>query len=209
MIESSFRPGDRARAIGAWSGLGGVAAALGPLLGGYLIDAVSWRAIFLINLPIGHRRDRDGEPARARDARPDARPGPSTCSGAALAAAGLAASTYALIEAPGGLRRCRRRRRRRASRPSSPSSSTSGGRANPMMPLAIFSSRQFSAANAVTFVVYAALGGFFFFFVSFLQVSLGYSPIEAGAASLPVTALMLVFSARSGRSRSGSARGSR
>ena len=53
MIESSFRPGDRARAIGAWSGLGGVAAALGPLLGGYLVDAVSWRAIFLINLPLG------------------------------------------------------------------------------------------------------------------------------------------------------------
>ena len=53
MIESSFRPGDRARAIGAWSGLGGVATALGPLLGGYLVEAVSWRAIFLINLPIG------------------------------------------------------------------------------------------------------------------------------------------------------------
>ena len=53
MIEASFRPGDRARAIGAWSGLGGVATALGPLLGGYLVDAVSWRAIFLINLPLG------------------------------------------------------------------------------------------------------------------------------------------------------------
>src|SRR5215468_10510343 len=53
LIEASFRPADRARAIGAWSGLGGVATALGPLLGGYLIGAVSWRAIFLINLPIG------------------------------------------------------------------------------------------------------------------------------------------------------------
>ena len=53
MIESSFRPADRARAIGAWSGLGGVATALGPLLGGYLVQAVSWRAIFLINLPLG------------------------------------------------------------------------------------------------------------------------------------------------------------
>ncbi len=67
-----------------------------------------------------------------------------------------------------------------------------------MMPLEIFSSRQFSAANLVTFAVYTALGGFFFLFVAFLQISLGYSPIEAGAASLPVTALMLALSARSG-----------
>ena len=69
---------------------------------------------------------------------------------------------------------------------------------NPMMPLDIFKSRQFSAANLVTFVVYAALGGVFFLLVSFLQISLGYSAIEAGAASLPITALMLLFSARSG-----------
>ncbi len=66
------------------------------------------------------------------------------------------------------------------------------------MPLGMFSSRQFSAANLVTFVVYAALGGVFFLLVAFLQISLGYSPIAAGAASLPVTALMLFFSARSG-----------
>ena len=66
------------------------------------------------------------------------------------------------------------------------------------MPLDIFSSRQFSAANLVTFVVYAALGGVFFLLVAFLQISLGYSPIAAGAASLPVTVLMLLLSARSG-----------
>jgi MFS family permease len=70
--------------------------------------------------------------------------------------------------------------------------------ANPMLPLEIFRSRQFSAANGVTFVVYAALGGFFFLLVSFLQISLDYTPIEAGIASLPVTLLMLLFSARSG-----------
>src|SRR4029079_14408899 len=69
---------------------------------------------------------------------------------------------------------------------------------NPMMPLDIFRSRQFSAANLVTFVVYAALGGVFFLLVAFLQISLGYSAIEAGAASLPVTVLMLLLSARSG-----------
>jgi hypothetical protein len=71
-------------------------------------------------------------------------------------------------------------------------------RKNPMMPLGIFSSRQFTAANAVTFVVYAALGGMFFLLVSFLQISLGYSPIAAGAATLPITILMLVLSERSG-----------
>jgi MFS family permease len=68
----------------------------------------------------------------------------------------------------------------------------------PTRPREICRSRQFSAANAVTFVVYAALGGFFFLLVAFLQISMGYTPIEAGAASLPVTLLMLLFSARSG-----------
>jgi predicted MFS family arabinose efflux permease len=69
---------------------------------------------------------------------------------------------------------------------------------NPMLPLKIFASRQFTAANLVTFVVYAALGGVFFLLVAFLQISLGYSPLAAGAASLPITVLMLLFSARSG-----------
>jgi MFS family permease len=86
LIEASFRPGDRARAIGAWSGLGGVATAFGPLLGGYLIGAISWRAIFLINLPIGAfviwagggRWFWGGLPARARGAAIRWRPAGST-----------------------------------------------------------------------------------------------------------------------------------
>ena len=79
-----------------------------------------------------------------------------------------------------------------------------------MLPLEIFRSRQFSAANVVTFVVYAALGGFFFLLVAFLQISMGYTPIEAGAASLPVTLLMLARSRPArGRWRSGSGRGCR
>jgi EmrB/QacA subfamily drug resistance transporter len=198
MIESSFRPGDRARAIGAWSGLGGVATALGPLLGGFLVDAVSWRAIFLINLPIGIF-----VVAMARRHVPETRDptagGPLDLRGAVLVALGLAGTTFALIEGPG--------------RGISPSIVLTGGGGvvalvafvlaerrspNPMMPLSMFSSRQFSAANVVTFVVYAALGGVFFLLVAFLQISLGYSPIAAGAASLPVTALMLSLSARSG-----------
>jgi Na+/melibiose symporter-like transporter len=67
-----------------------------------------------------------------------------------------------------------------------------------MMPLGMFASRQFSGANLVTFAVYAALGGALFLLVAFLQISLGYSPLAAGAASLPITILMLLLSARSG-----------
>jgi Na+/melibiose symporter-like transporter len=118
--------------------------------------------------------------------------------GAILVGLGLAGTTYALIEAPNGVG------------PLILAAGIGGvaalvafllverRSANPMMPLGIFSSRQFSAANLVTFVVYAALGGVFFLLVAFLQISLGYSPIAAGAASLPMTVLMLLFSARSG-----------
>jgi EmrB/QacA subfamily drug resistance transporter len=197
MIEATFRREDRARAIGAWSGLGGVAAALGPLLGGYLVDAVSWRAVFLINLPLGlfviamaarHVPETRDPTAHGR----------LDFGGATLAALGLAGITYALIEAPNGVG-------------AAVLVAGAGGLLafvaflmgerrsdNPMMPLGIFASRQFSAANLVTFVVYAALGGFLFLFVAFLQISLGYSPLAAGAASLPVTAIMLLLSARAG-----------
>ena len=198
MIESSFRPGDRARAIGAWSGLGGVATAIGPLLGGYLVEAVSWRAIFLINLPIGIFVVVMA-PRHVPETRDPTAGGRLDLPGAVLAALGLAGTTYALIEGPGG-----------KMSPLIVLAAIGGIAAlvaflvverrspNPMMPLGMFSSRQFSAANLVTFVVYAALGGVFFLLVAFLQISLGYSPIAAGAASLPVTALMLLFSARSG-----------
>ena len=198
MIEASFRPDHRARAIGAWSGLGGVATAFGPLLGGYLVDAVSWRAIFFINLPIGlfvvamagrHVPEtRDPTAGGHLDGR-----------GAALAALGLAGTTYALIEGPapgvsslvvvaaaGGIAALIAFVLAERSSP------------NPMLPLGIFSSRQFVAANLVTFVVYGALGGFIFLLVAFLQIALGYSPMAAGASTLPVTALMLLLSARSG-----------
>jgi EmrB/QacA subfamily drug resistance transporter len=198
MIESGFRPADRARAIGAWSGLGGVATALGPLLGGYLVQAVSWRAIFLINLPLGAfvmvMASR-----HVPETRDPTASGRLDFGGASLAALGLAGTTYALIEGPG-----------KGATPLILVAAIGGIAAlaafllvesriaNPMMPLGMFSSRQFSAANLVTFVVYAALGGVFFLLVAFLQISMGYSPIAAGAASLPVTALMLLFSARSG-----------
>jgi EmrB/QacA subfamily drug resistance transporter len=198
MVESGFRRADRPRAIGAWSGLGGVAGALGPLVGGLLVGAVSWRAVFLINLPLGifivvmagrH----------VPETRDPAAGGRLDFRGVILAAVGLAGTTYALIEAPahgasplilviaigGGLALITFLLAERRS-------------ANPMMPLSMFSSRQFSAANAVTFVVFGAFSGVFFLLVAFLQISLGYSPLAAGAASLPITALMLVLSAPAG-----------
>ena len=199
IIEASFHPDDRGRAIGAWSALGGVAAAVGPLVGGWLIEAVSWRAIFLINIPLGAfvvwaanrhvPETRDPTISGRLDFR-----------GSAFASLALAGLTFGVIQAPeNGL--------------GSPAvigaiavglaSAVAFVRAErrspePMLPLSIFDSRQFTSANLVTFVVYAALGGVFFLLVVFLQVALGYSPIAAGAASLPVTALMLVLSPRAG-----------
>jgi EmrB/QacA subfamily drug resistance transporter len=198
MIEASFRKADRARAIGAWSGLTGVGAALGPLLGGYLVQAVSWRAIFLINVPLGIFvvMMATRHVPETRDPRASGR---LDFPGALLAALGLAGTTYALIAAPGD------------GASAAVLVTAIGGVAaliafvlverrspQPMLPLTMFASRQFSAANLVTFVVYAALGGVFFLLVAFLQIACGYSPTAAGAAALPVTALMLAFSARSG-----------
>jgi len=198
VIEASFRPEQRARAIGTWSGLTGVAAAIGPLLGGYLVTRVSWRAIFVLNLPIGifvvamaarHLTESRDETAHGR----------LDVQGAVLAVIGLGGVTYALISAPD---------------PVSITLTWGAGivgvaalvaflltehrSASPMLPLDVFSSRQFSAANLVTFVIYGAIGGFFFLLVAFLQISMGYTPLAAGAASIPVTVLMLLLSARAG-----------
>ena len=159
---------------------------------------MSWRAIFFINLPLGAfvvwaanryvPETRDQQAGKELD-----------FAGPCLAVLGLAGATFALVEAPGG-----------ASGATVWIAAVVGivsligfvvveeRRSNPMLPLDIFRSRQFTSANLVTFVVYGALGGVFFLFVAFLQVSLGYSPIAAGAASLPITALMLALSARSG-----------
>src|SRR5204862_2944618 len=100
IIEAVFAPEDRGRAIGAWSGLGGIATAIGPFAGGWLVSAASWRWIFLLNVPLAamvlvaarhvpETRDRDA--AREID-----------LAGAVMGAVGLAGTTYALIEGPGG-----------------------------------------------------------------------------------------------------------
>ncbi len=199
LIESSFAPGDRGRAIGAWSGLGGIAAAVGPFVGGYLVSAVSWRLIFLLNLPLAAAvllaaRHVPESTDPLSDHHVDAL-------GATLGVLGLAGLTYALIEAPS------------ASGSAGLVVEAAGGAGllaligfvqverrggHPMLPVDIFKSRQFTAANLVTFVVYAALGGTFFLLAVDLQQALHYSPVAAGASLFPVTVVMLLLSARAG-----------
>jgi len=198
ILQASFRPDDRPTAIGAWSGLGGIATAIGPFLGGYLISAVSWRLVFYINLPLAA-----AVIAISLRHVPESRaPGPRKpldVMGAVTISLALAGITYGLIEA-------------------SESGWTSlpvltsllagvvlfvvfcrveAGHPNAMLPLSIFKSRQFSAANAVTFVVYGALGGALFLVPVVLQEVCGYSALGAGASLLPITVIMLLFSARS------------
>jgi len=190
ILEASFVREDRGRAIGAWSGLGGVAMAIGPFLGGYLVQAASWRLIFAINLPIAaavvlvawrHVPESHDSEANGR----------VDVTGGVLVTLGLVGLTYGLIEGAlpplvGGVallvafvlweRRAR----------------------NPLLPLDLFASTQFTATNLVTFVVYGALGGALFLLPIQLQQVSGYTALEAGISLLPLTAIMLVLSARSG-----------
>jgi EmrB/QacA subfamily drug resistance transporter len=200
IIEATFRPSDRAAAIGAWTGLGGVATALAPLLGGFLTEAVSWRLVFFINLPLTAialwaatrhvPESRDPGAARELD-----------LTGAALAALGLAGLTYALTEGTGA----------GWTSPVVLGAVVLGVAAlagfvaverfsrHPMLPLDLFRSRQFTSANVVTFLIYGALSGAFFLLPIQLQRVVGQSPLAAGTALLPVTAVMLLLSARAGR----------
>ncbi|MGH9088428.1 MAG: MFS transporter [Acidimicrobiales bacterium] len=200
IIESTFEGEDRGRAIGAWSGLGGVATAAGPLLGGYLVAASSWRWIFVINVPLGalvlwlsaRRVPESSDPAA---------PARLDWGGGLLAVLGLAGVTYGLIEgtAQGW-----------ASAPIL--AALAGGVAAlvafvvvegrspaPMLPLALFRVRRFSVTNLATFLIYGGLGGVLFLLPVELQVVDGYTPLESGAALLPLTVVMLLLSARSGR----------
>lgn len=199
ILQASFAEDDRMAAIGAWSGLGGVATAVGPFLGGWLISAVSWRLVFFINLPLAVLV----VAVAARHVPETRAPGPVPrldVGGAACISGALAGITYGLIAASsdgwGSVS---------VLAPLAAGAVLLGlfvlveaKEPEPMLPLGLFASRQFSAANAVTFVVYAALGGLLFLVPVTLQVVHGYSPIEAGTSLLPVTFIMLALSARSG-----------
>jgi len=199
ILQSSFRPADRARAIGAWSGLAGIAGAAGPFLGGWLIGVASWRWIFLINVPVAFAVLLIAN-RHVPESRDPAASHHTDMAGAGLVVVGLAALTYGLIAWP----------KEGLGAPSVWGSLAAGVSAiggflaweatakDPMLPLGIFASRVFSATNAVTFAVYAALGGVFFWLVLALQVVAGYTPLEAGVSLLPVTLIMLALSAWAG-----------
>jgi EmrB/QacA subfamily drug resistance transporter len=197
LIDEAIEPSDRGRAVGAWAGLSGVSTAIGPFIGGWLVDAVSWRFVFFINPPLAAAAvaiavwrlpERRMTRAHSLD-----------FAGAALVTVGLAGVIYALIEAPSS-----------SHAGDVIATAAVGGaclaaffvvetrRAAPMLPLAIFRSRQFSGANLTTLTVYAALGGAMFLLALQLQESLRYSALEAGMAMLPVTVIMLVLSPRMG-----------
>src|ERR1700733_15299895 len=197
IIEAVFHPDDRTRAIGAWAGLGAVAGAIGPTVVGYLTDAVSWRAVFLINIPLG------GFVVVAAllhvpETRDPSRAGGLDLRGAALATLAIAGVCFALTEASGGLTPAGFAALVPAGAAAAAFVAVERRAKNPMLPLELFRSRQFASANLLALVTYAALGGVIFLFVAFLQVSLGYSALQAGAATLPITVLLLTLSTPSG-----------
>jgi EmrB/QacA subfamily drug resistance transporter len=199
ILEASFAREDRSRGIGAWSGLGGIGGALGPFLGGWLVEIGTWRYIFLINVPVAalvllvtaRHVPETRNPAAARQL---------DLAGVLTGAVGLGGLTYGFTAWP-------------ESGPADPvvlvslAVGVAGMLAfvlaerrspHPMVPLDIFRVRAFTGANLATFLIYSATGGVFFLFVINLQVVGGFSPLASGIALLPTTILMLLLSARAG-----------
>ena len=198
IIQSAFRKQDRAAAIGAWSGMAGVTTALGPVVGGWLVQSASWRYVFWINVPlavivvvIALRHVPESRNTELSSTHIDV-------TGATLGAIGLGGVTYALIEmSSGGALPLIAAVVGVGSLVAFVVSQRRG--AHPMVPPSLFRSRAFDATNGLTLVVYGALGGLSLLLVLQLQVVAGWTPLEAGVATLPITALMLFFSSRSGR----------
>ena len=198
VIATTFPPEERGRAVGLWTAWGGIGIVAGPLIGGQLVDSASWRWIFAINVPLVI-----ATLWLVAKAVPESHPRTGVkldLMGAVLCALGLAGFTFGLIEQP-------------------INGWGSGAVAgpliagvvlfgafivhelrtdHPMLPLGLFRRRNFSVTNAETFLMYAGLSMLFFFLVVFLQQVAGYSALEAGTATLPVTIVMFVLSGRFG-----------
>jgi EmrB/QacA subfamily drug resistance transporter len=199
VIVSTFAPDERGKAVGAWTAWGGIGTVLGPVIGGQLVDSASWRWIFAINVPIVLGTIililRVVPQGRERD--PDAR---VDVVGATLCALGLAGVTFGLIEQPlNGWGSALVALPLVAGVVLFASFLVWEARsAHPMLPLALFRRRNFAAGNLETFLMYGGLGLMFFFLVLFLQQVAGFSALEAGSASIPVTLLMFALSMRFG-----------
>jgi EmrB/QacA subfamily drug resistance transporter len=195
LLSAGFAQQERGRAIGTWSAFSGVTAAVGPVVGGFLVDHLSWRWAFLLNVPIGLALAALCV-AKVPESRGDGGNGPIDFAGACTATLGLAGIVYALIEAP--------------ARGWSAGVVLVAGAVGlagiaaflaiearvrePMLPLALFRSRDFSGANLLTLLLYAALGGGLYFFpLNLIQVQ-GFSATAAGAALLPFIAIMFALS---------------
>lgn len=199
ILQTSFRPEDRGRVVGTWSGLTSVAAAVGPFAGGWLIGVASWRYIFLVNLPIAAVTIAIAM-KHVPDTRDESATGRLDLTGALLATLGLGAVTYALIDAGGaGLGSARVLLTLAAGVLCLVAFVLVEHRSShPMLPPDIFTNVRFTGANLVTVVVYGALGTSTFLVVLYLQEVLDYSPLASGAALLPLTLLMLTLSGRAG-----------
>ncbi len=194
IISSSFREEDRGRAIGTWSGFSAITAAIGPVLGGWLIERFSWRAVFFINLPLAIIVVvicywRVPESSGNEKGRLD-------WLGAIVIALGLGALVWGLIEST----------RLGFAHPAIVAALMAGlifivtfvflekQRRHPMVPLELFRSRTFTGANLLTLLLYSALGGTLFFLpLNLIQVQ-HYSPTAAGAALLPFILIMFLLS---------------
>lgn len=194
LIDAGIREKDRGRAIGIWAGMSGVTSALGPFVGGWLVDAASWRWVFLLNVPLAAAAIAIAA-RHVAETRDPTRTGRPDIAGAAAITVGLAGVIYALIEGPA-----------RGWQPTTVVAVTVGAcalaafpiiearAAEPLLPLRLFRSRQFTGANLTTLAVYGALSGALFLLALQLQQSLGYSALAAGVATLPITIIMLLTS---------------
>ena len=197
IIQSTLRDADRGRGVGLWSGMGGLAGAAGPLLGGLLVE-ISWRWVFVVNLPVAVAvLALSRWIPETRD--PSARDAPLDVGGAILTAVVLGASSYALIEGPeNGFSPVEMLAAAAAVAGLIGLWFQERGRDHAMLPLELFTDRTFAVANALTFTVYGGMGVLFFLLSVQLQVTAGWSPLAAGTALLPVTLILLLLSARMG-----------
>jgi EmrB/QacA subfamily drug resistance transporter len=194
IISSSFAEKDRGRAIGTWSGFSAITAAIGPVLGGWIIEHISWRAVFFINLPLAlvviaiclRHVPETSNPAKS----------PLDLLGAVLVAAGLGALVYGLVESarPGVARSATTIALVLAALLLTAFVAWEARSQSPMVPLELFRSRNFAGSNLVTLFLYGALGATFFFLpLNLIQVQ-HYAATAAGAALLPLILIIFLLS---------------